>query len=178
MAKWHEGVGIDCNPQETYTIGKIIENLPVIEAWRNGLSEAKQRRYNSPSCVWTYYRKTAGVPAPSASRMHVVLTGRHKGSMHLVSWPGAVIKRAAEALRECRSNDLLVLAKTALEILNRDDLIAALDGGRPATHAAFTPAQAFPTGGRTAPPLTTRKIERAKKVEEQRRQLEAEAAAS
>ena len=52
--------------------------------------------------------------------------------MTLVSWPGEVIERAATAMRESRSSDYFILAKVALQILHRDDLLDVLEQRSPA----------------------------------------------
>jgi hypothetical protein len=80
--------------------------------------------------------------------LHVVKGGKqHHGQGRPVYWPQDAIRRAADAMRESRSNDLYILAKIALHaaIRNRDDLLdldpaPSRAPAKPASIEAMAPA--------------------------------------
>ena len=65
-----------------------------------------------------------------AARLHVVSNGgaRPQRAGKAIHWLQEPIRRAASAMRESRSNDLLILARVALQaaIRSEDDLFALL----------------------------------------------------
>ena len=114
---------------------------PAIEAWRATLDDAKKRTLNHPGgAVWHAWRRTT-TERPSQHRQNVVQGAEsHKGGGYgrAIHWPQTALKRAAEAIREARSGNCIVLARKALEaaIRNENDLLALLPDDLPATSTA------------------------------------------
>jgi hypothetical protein len=48
-----------------------------------------------------------------------------------VYWPSDALERAADAIRECMSNDCITLARVALEVRGESDLGELLNAPRP-----------------------------------------------
>jgi hypothetical protein len=123
--------GLDgINAQERYRALLILENLPAIQTWRNGLDDAQRRRLNHPNAIWHSWRKAARPERSPSPRVNVVNTnGKRPGNAKSVYWSQDMIRRAADAMRGSRSSDLFVLARLALEgaVRSRDDLLALLD---------------------------------------------------
>jgi hypothetical protein len=121
----------------------FADNMVSIEAWRATLPEAKRAAQNHPEVCLKHWRR-AMKPA-EAPRRRVTATKKN-GGLRPVSWPQDAIRRAAAALRECRSSDLFVVARRVLEaaVPSRADLIALLDDEptRPAAKAKVAPESA------------------------------------
>jgi hypothetical protein len=118
MGSWLRANGLDgINNQERYRALLCLENLQAIERWRDGLDEMQRRRLNHPGAIWAHWQRSLKAEA-SRQRQHVVATVTAKtakrGSNIAIRWPGTMLKRAAAAIREARSNDTIVLAKVAL----------------------------------------------------------------
>jgi hypothetical protein len=143
MGEWLRDNGLgDVCAQERYRLLLILENLPAIEAWREGLDEAQRRRLNHPNAIWAHWRRATKPKQPTApKRQHVVKgTTPHK-SGRPIHWDGDAIKRAANAIRESYSTDFYVLARRALEaaVRNENDLLALL----PEPAATSTPQRSI-----------------------------------
>ena len=78
----------------------------------------------------THWRGAQPADCGRAARLHVVSNGgaRPQRAGKAIHWPQEPIRRAASAMRESRSNDLLILARVALQaaIRSEDDLFALL----------------------------------------------------
>jgi hypothetical protein len=148
MGQWLRERGFDgINNQERYRALLCLENLPAIEAWRSTLSDELRGRYNHPNCVWYKWHAMAARAVPTAAPplRHAVISDKphtksksHNGSYgRAVHWPSDALRRAADAIREARSNDVLVLARKALEaaVRSEDDLLALLPAGPPPMEA-------------------------------------------
>jgi hypothetical protein len=128
------------NSWERYRALLCLENLQAIESWRDILDEAQRRRLNHPNAIWTHWRRSISAEA-SRQRQHVVATvtakAARRGSNIAIRWPGTMLKRAAAAIREARSNDTIVLAKAALSAAIRTevDLLELLPDPTPAKPA-------------------------------------------
>jgi hypothetical protein len=74
--------------------------------------------------------RTAIAASPQGAKSH-----KGGGYGRAIHWPQTALKRAAEAIREARSGDCIVLARKALEaaIRNENDLLALLPDDLPAT---------------------------------------------
>lgn len=125
---WLRENGLDgIAAQERYRALLVLENLPAISAWRDGLDETKRGRLNHPGAIWHAWRR-----ATKAESQNVVLkataTKSHKGYGKAIYWPQDALQRAAAAIRDARSTDTLILARRALEaaIRNEMDLLALL----------------------------------------------------
>jgi hypothetical protein len=106
--------------------------LTAIDKSRASLDEARRRRLNHPGSIWWAWKR-ATKPAAGSLR-HVAERSRHdakglKANARAVFWPHEMLRRAAEGMREGRSNDFLVLATVALRsaIRGQDDLAALLE---------------------------------------------------
>jgi hypothetical protein len=70
MGKWlreHDLDGI--TNQERYRALLVLENLPAISAWRDGLDEAKRMRLNHPNAVWQAWRRDTSVETQLRQRV-------------------------------------------------------------------------------------------------------------
>ena len=122
IACWlHENGLADVCAQERYRILLIIENLEAIESWRAGLDDRERRRLNHPGAIWSHWKRA------TKPRRQVTHYNKAKGGK--IYWPQDALRRAADAMRESRSNDLFVLSRVALEAAIRDevDLVALLE---------------------------------------------------
>jgi hypothetical protein len=141
LARWLIDNGLeDITAAERYRALLVLDNLPAITAWRDGLDEKSRRRFNHPAAIWHAWQrslkpqqpppnlKSPDAPSPQPRPMKQP----PPQSRTLVTWPSEFIRRAAEPLgKRLRAgcNDSLVLARSALEaaIRDRTDLIALLD---------------------------------------------------
>jgi hypothetical protein len=111
VGAWPRTNGFDgISTQERYRAILWVEHRDEIEVWRAGLDG----RGGTPR----------GRPA-RAPRLNIVKSDKGRGAdgkyIRIVTWPGDFIKRAATAMRESRSNDYFVLARTALEAAIRGE---------------------------------------------------------
>lgn len=124
MGIWLRDNGLGgINNQERYRACLILENLPAISPWREGLDEAQRRRLNHPGAVWTHWRRQktdSDRSAPVARNFVKGAMPSHKNGRP-IHWPQDVLRRAATALRECRSNDIFVFARAVLEAAIRGE---------------------------------------------------------
>lgn len=114
--------------QERYRALLVLDNLPAIEQWRSGLSEARGRQLNHPGAVWSAWKQaTATEP-----RRQCVRSAKAHGYGKAIHWPPDALRRAATAIREARSIDTFILARRALEaaVRNETDLLALLEPPR------------------------------------------------
>jgi len=76
MGHWLLEHGFDgINNQERYRAILVFENRAEIEAWRNGLDEAKRRRINHPNAAWALWRRAMRpVQSPAPTPRHVVVS--------------------------------------------------------------------------------------------------------
>ena len=87
----------------------------------------------------THWRGAQPADCGRAARLHVVSGARPQRAGKAIHWLQEPIRRAASAMRESRSNDLLILARAALQaaIRSEDDLFALLKDTT--TQPAFPP---------------------------------------
>jgi hypothetical protein len=113
---------------------KLADNIAAIETWRSTLSMIEQASQNHPETIIRGWRRSGKVERAPPSPRHVVLSEkpRQKGGQ-AIYWDQAAIKRAADAMREARSQDYYVMAKISLEaaVRSRDDLLELLNDGAP-----------------------------------------------
>lgn len=146
MGAWLAERGLDgISTQERYRALLVLENLPAISAWRATLPPDVLRRLNHPNAIWQHFIKPGKVahkleprPRPEAPFVAKGATGRRP-----IFWPQEALRRAHRAMLDARSNDLLKLARCALEAAIRDegDLLALLDDNTPPPRR---PAPALP----------------------------------
>jgi hypothetical protein len=81
------------------------------------ISPEKRRQLNHPAAIWTHWRGAQPADCGRAARLHVVSNGgaRPQRAGKAIHWLQEPIRRAASAMRESRSNDLLILARVALQ---------------------------------------------------------------
>jgi len=134
MGQWLRQAGLDgVNPQERYRALLVLENLPAISAWRDGLDEVQRRRFNHPNSVWSRWKNSMQIKTKTLpQREHVVQhiaaaaeTARHGKPIY---WSQDAMRRAHQAMLDSRSSDFLTLARVALQaaIRNETDLLALL----------------------------------------------------
>ena len=131
MGSWLRKHGLDgITNQERYRALLVLENLPAISAWRDGLAEARRRSLNHPGAVWAAWRRatTSAATQPRQRVVKVTTPTTPRGYGRAVHWPSDALRRAATAIREASSTDTFVLARRALEaaIRSEDDLLALL----------------------------------------------------
>ncbi|WP_315766161.1 MULTISPECIES: hypothetical protein [unclassified Bradyrhizobium] len=99
----------------------LADNAEAIAAWRDGLPENKRRRFTTPHGLISGWRKS--LQFPSQKLRNVVQKPRPawkpKGAP--IGIPGDMIQRAAIALRERWCNDVVVLARIALQAAIRSE---------------------------------------------------------
>jgi hypothetical protein len=147
MAEWLLDAKLDdIHQQERYWALRVIDNLEAIEGWRATLDDKSRRRLSHPQAIWGNWRKSLG-----ESPRHPVRGAVPQATGRAIHWPQDVIRRAAVAMRECRSPDVYVLARVALEAAIRTDselmLLFATPrsdkrAAAPATDRAALPAHA------------------------------------
>lgn len=131
MGNWLRNNGLDgVSAQERYRLLRILENLTEVGTWRNNLDDATRRRLNHPNAIWSHWRRSK----IEAERSAPGVRPRVKGCMpshpngRPVYWPQHCVRAAHEAMLKSHSNDLLVLARVALEaaIRSESDLVELL----------------------------------------------------
>src|SRR6516162_3513167 len=94
------------------------------------ISPEKRRQLNHPAAIWTHWRGAQPADCGRAACLHVVNNGgaRPQRAGKAIHWLQEPIRRAASAMRESRSNDLLIVGRVALQaaIRSKDDLFALL----------------------------------------------------
>jgi hypothetical protein len=117
--------GFDIDNQQRYRALLCLENENAIERWRASLSEKQRNLLNHPNAVWTHWMR-ATRPAIEPKTPTIRTNG---GKARPVFWPQDALRRAHRAMLDCRSSDLLRLARVALEAAVRDenDLRSLLD---------------------------------------------------
>lgn len=135
----------DLTQQERQSCHRVIANLNAIEKWRNSLGAERRRKINHVDSAFWGWKQAA---SPRKPRHAGVKPQRVVGRGYApVYWNGDAIRRAADAMRECRSNDLFRLARVAVEaaIRNEGDLLELLTPTRrqhtKSTSTASTNAQ-------------------------------------
>jgi hypothetical protein len=90
-------------------------SIGVTSRLKNQPGEARQ--LNHPAAIWTHWRGAQPADCGRAARLHVVSNGgaRPQRAGKAIHWLQEPIRRAASAMRESRSNDLLILARVALQ---------------------------------------------------------------
>jgi hypothetical protein len=142
MGNWLRSNGLDgITNQERYRALLILENLSVIQNWRGGLDGALRRRLNHPNAVWFAWRRAIKPEQPASRRQNVPSTTKPRGNGRPIYWPQNILRRAAMALHDCRSQDTFTLAHVTLEaaVRNETDLLELLASDPPvrSTAAAF-----------------------------------------
>lgn len=150
MSLWLRENGLDgIVARERWKLFKILENFDAIEAWRAGLDDAMRRKLNHPSGVWLGWHQTVkprreGVGTRAAT-CEIEQRIANAGVTRSNHWPQSMLRRAADGMREARSNDLLILAKVALQyaIRNEGDIHELLGIGtsKPAVKRSGRPAR-------------------------------------
>jgi hypothetical protein len=131
--------------QERYRAILCAEHKTEIEAWRATLTEAKRRRFNHPGSVWAHWQGAR--PATEPTHRVAAVFGRPQNRGKPIFWSQDVVRRGADGMRKCRSNDYFVLSRACLEgALRNEDDVASVLATRPkaAPDAMFAEAQALP----------------------------------
>jgi hypothetical protein len=128
---WLEANGFREMPYGIRTSCRLLaDNMASIEAWREALPADKRASLNHPEVIVRSWRRASGsaIHRAAVRRVTVPAAAPRSGYSRQVFWPQDSIRRAATALRECRSSDTFVLARAALEaaIRNEGDLIAMI----------------------------------------------------
>jgi hypothetical protein len=146
MRHWIDANGFgDLTQSERYSCHRLLENLAAITAWRDSLDENHRLKNNHPHGVFWSWRRSLGLAPPlkklpSAKKPN----GRASHADHHsrpIFWPQDSLRRAHQAMLDCRSNDLLKLARVALEAAVRSeaDLFALLDAHPKMVHRIRKP---------------------------------------
>src|SRR6516162_6323648 len=128
--------GSPCRPRgrhgarSTWTIRDRSDAIDRRHVTAQESARKSRRQLNHPAAIWTHWRGAQPADCGRAARLHVVSNGgaRPQRAGKAIHWPQEPIRRAASAMRESRSNDLLILARVALQaaIRSEDDLFALL----------------------------------------------------
>jgi hypothetical protein len=119
---------------------KMFDSLAEIEQWRASLPNDQRRKLNHPNAVISRWRRaSARAPRQPVRGNH----GRHGPGVY---WPQDFVERAAEAIRDARTNDCCVMARRALEGAVRGaedlrELLAASHAAAPTARRRETTAQ-------------------------------------
>jgi hypothetical protein len=149
MALWLETHGLDgLHQQERWWALKVVDNLTEIDNWRATLDDVSRRRWNHPQSAWDNWRRSQGHARPLCTRRPPTLKRHARTYARPVFWGQDHLRRAANAIRECRSTDCIVLARAALEaaIPNEAALFQLLERSeppKPAKQAAPAVAEAM-----------------------------------
>jgi hypothetical protein len=117
----------------------VLENLPAISAFRDGLDEAQRRRLNHPNAILAHWRRS--ISAETAAQRQDVISAEtlrqraaRRGKAKAIFWSQDAMRRAHQAMLDSRSSDLLTLARVALQaaIRTEADLLAVLAADPPA----------------------------------------------
>jgi hypothetical protein len=116
---WLREHGLDeIDNQQRYRAILCLENEIAIEKWRATLTDKQRGRWNHPGAVWAHWKRST--KAGAAPRREAVKSAR-KGCGKAIHWPGDALRRAAIAIREARTNDVIMMAKAALQAAIRDE---------------------------------------------------------
>jgi hypothetical protein len=95
VGAWLREAGFDSmNPQTRYRVLLVLENLPEITAWRDGLDAKRKARFNHPGAVWHEWKRSTREPKPDVEREPLRLRGKPNADQ---------LKKIAAALRELNS---------------------------------------------------------------------------
>jgi hypothetical protein len=138
FGNWLRETGFDeIRSAHRYRLLLCIENIAAIEAWRACLPEWQRNRYNHPDAVWFAHRRAVhGEQRRPMSRPFRPPNSGPRDHGRPIFWPQDSLRRAHQAMLDCRSNDLLKLARVALEAAVRTeaDILALLDAHPKQTH--------------------------------------------
>lgn len=132
MRAWLDENGFaEIDGQERRGAIHCVERQGEIEAWRSGLTDAERRRSNHPNTIIKHMQRLTA-PQRSGPRRSLVKVPKH-ADKRAIHWPQPIIRRAALAIAEARTNDTIRLAIAALEaaIPNEASLFALLEPPKP-----------------------------------------------
>jgi hypothetical protein len=125
MVEWLRETNLDeIAKAERSWVMAVVDNLDSIQTWRATLDDAARRRFNHPQAVLLHWRKSIGAQPRKRHVAKGSTAPRPPQHSPAVFWPQDMIKRAAMAMAERWSNDVVMLARISLEaaIRNQDDL--------------------------------------------------------
>ena len=120
MRVWLDDNGLaEIDSHERVNAIHCVEHQVEIEAWRDSLTEVQRRRANHPNTIIAHWRRRTVPqktgPKPATFQHHPRADARP------IYWEQDYLRRAASALRECRSTDVIVLARAVLEAAVRSE---------------------------------------------------------
>ena len=148
-AQWLATNGLgDLHQQERWWALKVVDHLTEIDNWRGTIDDANRRRWNHPQSAWDNWRRSQGRARSRRTRRTPTLKQRPRTYARPVFWGQDHLRRAANAIRECRSSDCIVLARAALEAAVRFEadihsLLERTEATKPVRMAAPVIAEAM-----------------------------------
>ncbi|WP_316159806.1 hypothetical protein [Bradyrhizobium sp. SZCCHNRI20481] len=115
-----QGLG-DISRMDQFYAMQMADNPEEIGAWRNALPEAKRRRFTSPHGIVNGWQRSFQRPSPKARNIVQKPRPAWKAKGAPIGIPGDMIQRAALALREGWCNDVVVLARLAIQAAIRSE---------------------------------------------------------
>jgi hypothetical protein len=125
---WLRSNGFDgISNQVRYRLILCIDNLGEVSAWRDGLDPKKAARMDHPGAVWHAWRR-ANRPPRAAVVERITAAAEMAAKGRSIHGSQDALRRAHQAMLDCRSSDLLTLARAALEsaVRNENDLLQLL----------------------------------------------------
>jgi hypothetical protein len=121
MAQWLRENGLaGISNQERYRAVLVLENLPAIERWRDGLPEDRRRKLNHPGAIWAHWYRTQKPARTCVQAAQSTVAGK------LPARPtGDMLRRICAAMAATRSNDRIILAEAAYLAIKMAELEAA-----------------------------------------------------
>ncbi len=141
MRTWLDEHGLaDIDSHERVGAIHCVEHQAEIETWRANLTGVERRRANHPNTIVKHWRSLTAPERPGPKRSSPGSSTRH-ADKRPVHWGQDHLRRAASAIRECRSTDCFVLARAAMEaaIRSEAELFQLLSPPQPRPKAGFAP---------------------------------------
>ena len=116
---WLQGHGFDAiEKADRHKLLSIMAELPRIEKWREGLTDAQRAAWNHPSTVWRVSRckdrgidavnKKAEAPIPNPKDLPQP-ADKFEEEKEELAWQRGLDQRARKAIRDAKLNDLWLL---------------------------------------------------------------------
>ncbi|MGC2779995.1 MAG: hypothetical protein WA418_30585 [Bradyrhizobium sp.] len=114
------GLG-DISRMDQYWSMLMADNAEAIAAWREALPEAKRRRFTTPHGTVKGWQNSLQGPLPRARNIVQKPPSTWKAKGAPIGISGDMIQRAALAMRKGWCNDVVVLARLALQAAIRSE---------------------------------------------------------
>ncbi|WP_316228790.1 hypothetical protein [Bradyrhizobium sp. SZCCHNGR1005] len=129
MNGWLSDHGLgDISRMDQFYAMQMAEHAEAIAGWRDALPENKRRRFTTPHGIINGWQRSLQLPSPKVRNIVQKPRPAWKAKGAPIGFPGDMIQRAALAMRESWCNDVVVLARLALQaaVRSEHDLIELL----------------------------------------------------